>query len=50
MIFSLCRTRKSQPVEVVEGEVHLELSDKVEADIVDALAGYLRDKTANEVL
>ena len=41
---------KEEPVEAVEGEVHLELSDKVETDIVDALAGYLKDKTANEVL
>lgn len=41
---------KEEPVEAVEGEVHLELSDKVETDILDALAGYLKDKTASEVL
>lgn len=41
---------KEESVETVEGEVHLELSDKVETDILDALAGYLKDKTASEVL
>lgn len=41
---------KEEPVEAVEGEVYLELSDKVETDIVDALAGYLKDQVANEVL
>lgn len=41
---------KEEPVDVVEGEAHLELSDKLETDILDALAGYLKDKTANEVL
>lgn len=41
---------KEEPVEAIEGETHLELSDKMETDILDALAGYLKDKTANEVL
>lgn len=41
---------KEEPVDAVEGEIHLELSDKMETDILDALAGYLKDKTANEVL
>lgn len=40
---------KEEPVDVMDGEAHLELSDKVETDILDALAGYLKDKTANEV-
>ena len=35
-------------VDAVEGEAHLELSDRVETDILDALAGYLKDRTANE--
>lgn len=38
---------KEEPVEAVESEMHLELSDKMETDILDALAGYLKDKTAN---
>lgn len=41
---------KEEPVDVMEGEVRLELSDKIKTDIMDALAGYLKDKTANEVL
>lgn len=40
---------KERPIDAVEGEVHLELSDKAETDILDALAGYLKDMTANEV-
>ena len=38
---------KEEPVDTVECEVHLELSDEVETDILDALAGYLKDKTAD---
>lgn len=35
-------------IDAVDSEVHLEMSDKAEEDIVDALAGYLKDKVANE--
>lgn len=40
---------KGTLIDAVEGETHLELSDRVETDILDALAGYLKDMTANEV-
>lgn len=34
----------SESVEVLEEEKHLQLTDEMEMQILDALAGYLKDK------
>lgn len=38
---------EEESVDAIECEVHLELSDKLETDILNALADYLKDQTVN---
>lgn len=41
------RNEKSESADIIVDEMNLKLSDKMEEDILEALAGYLKDKTEN---
>lgn len=41
------KNEKSESADVIVDEMNLKLSDKMEEDILEALAGYLKDKTEN---
>ena len=42
------RNEKSESADVIVDDRNLKLSDKMEEDILNALAGYLKDKAENK--